>query len=405
MSWEEKLEFSPFLIRTGDGKRYKPKWKTGETSVEFNTSIFNFIDVPGSLVERKQPKANKYPLTFWFDGADNVDNTQAFMDSANDNRIWEIDHPFYGKVKGHPVSITRNDVNLNITEITVEFWESIDVDYPNANFSVKDNSLVKRDNIVASSGRAYATSNVLSSADIVKNKESITATSSVVSKLADAETASTFQNDYADAMKAMDNLLPSPLNAIFKAQTILLTPSGVNVPVLERLKAYIASFERLGKVVYTLADKYFFQTQGATTVASYANASVNPIEGDYETIRDVETASAGLLTMYNEYIKVLDEQSVSIYDTENTFQPDATVQKDLYDLVMYTVGNLFNLGFDSQQERIVYTDKDTNLILLAHKYFGLDVDDENLERFRLINNIRLDELLKIKKGRKIIYYV
>lgn len=405
MSWEDKINFSAFLITTGDGKRFQPKWKTGETSVEFNTSIFNFIDVPGSLVERKQPKANKYPLVFWFDGADNIDNAQSFMDSAKDNRIWTIDHPFYGTVKGHPVSISRNDVNLNITEITVDFWESIDVDYPNSNFSVKDNALVKRDAVVESSGRAYATSNVLTSADIVKNKESITASNLAVAPLANAETASTFQNNYAEALKATDKLLISPQNAIFKAQTILLSPSGVNVPVLERLKAYKSAFERLGKVVYTLADKYFFQTQGATAIASYADASVNPIEGDYQTIPEVENASAGLLEMYNQYITVLDEQSVSIYDTENTFQPDATVQTDLYNLVMYTVGNLFNLGFDAQREMIIYTEKDTNLILLTHKFLGLNASDSNIERFRLINGIKLNELLKIKKGRKIIYYV
>jgi hypothetical protein len=71
---------------------------------------------------------------------------------------------------------------------------------------------------------------------------------------------------------------------------------------------------------------------------------------------------------------------------------------------MLTVSNLFDLAFDAQQERVVYLPKDSNLVLLTHKYMGL-ANDENMQRFREINNIKLKELFRIKKGRKIKYYV
>ncbi|MNX97420.1 hypothetical protein D3C86_1297850 [compost metagenome] len=149
----------------------------------------------------------------------------------------------------------------------------------------------------------------------------------------------------------------------------------------------------------------FFESQGATCIASYCNAVVNPIEGDYKLITELDKVSTDLVTMFEDYKNRLDGASVSIYDTTNYWQPDPIVQNNLSELVNYTNSNLYDLGVDSQQERIVYLDKDTNVILLAHRYLGLDTNDENLELFIEINNIKFRELFRLKKGRKIKYYV
>ena len=109
--------------------------------------------------------------------------------------------------------------------------------------------------------------------------------------------------------------------------------------------------------------------------------------------------------MYDEYLEILDSASVSIYDIEYSWSPDSTSSILLHDLVTYVLGSLFVLGLDSFQERIVTLEKDSNLILLTHKYLGLDASDESIENFRKINDIKLNELFKLKKGRTIKYYV
>jgi len=103
-------------------------------------------------------------------------------------------------------------------------------------------------------------------------------------------------------------------------------------------------------------------------------------------------------------LKALDDQQVSRYEIEKTWNPDVNLQIQLNDLVVDTIGSLQSLAFEAKQERIIYTDKNTNLILLTHQYVGLDADDENIQRFREINNIKNEELFTIKKGRKIKYY-
>lgn len=121
MDWKERVDNIKFSIETGDGKIFYPLYKGGEKGKEFNTSSFEFINVYGTLVDRKKPKSGVYPLVFWFQGADNIDQAAEFDISSDDPRPWTVTHPFYGTIKGHPINIKYDDSNLNITEVTIPF--------------------------------------------------------------------------------------------------------------------------------------------------------------------------------------------------------------------------------------------------------------------------------------------
>jgi len=73
-------------------------------------------------------------------------------------------------------------------------------------------------------------------------------------------------------------------------------------------------------------------------------------------------------------------------------------------LVNYTISNLFNIAINAKQERSIIVEDDTNLVALAHRFYGLAPDDSTIEDLMLGNKIGLSELLIIKKGRKISYY-
>lgn len=405
MSWINKIENVKFSIKTGDGKEFFPLWKPGEKSIEYNTASFDFIDVEKSLVERKKPKSGKYPLTFWFQGDDNIEQAQEFEDSAKDNRYWTVIHPFYGTIKGQPLSLSRNDSNYNITEITVDFWETIVFDYPKSNLSVQDNTLVKRDSIMSNSALSYSSKNVQKTEDIQKNKESNALVAKSFETIQSDETNVDYKNSLAKAQKSSENLLTNPNQAILDSQSLLSGPSFYDVQVLPKINAYKTAFNTLFRGFDSVADKLFFESQGATCLANLCNASVNyDYETDYKIISDVNYVSDVILELYNNYLTLVDGASVSNYDIDNNYQPNPIVQSELHDLVMFTIANLFDLAFDAQQERVVYLPKDSNLVLLTHKYMGL-ANDENMQRFREINNIKLKELFRIKKGRKIKYYV
>ena len=405
MNWQDKLQNIQFTIKTGDGKEWFPLFKTGEKSKEFNTSIYDFIDVPKSLVERKQPKSSKYPLTFWFDGENHVDTAEEFERSANDNRYWTITHPYYGTIKGQPLSITRNDANLNITEISVDFWESIVFDFPKSNLSIQDNTLVKNESILDSCAVSYSGRKVQSTEDIQKNKDATLLISKSFEKLQGDDTFSDYQNAVSTALKANDKLLTDSFDAILKTQVLINLPSRYERTVKDKISAYKSVFSSLSTILNTVADKLFYESTGASSISCYCNAAVNYEFGvDYVTASEVESVASDLIQIYDSYLQLLDSASTSNYVVEVGYQPNPIVQTQLNDLVMYTLANLYSLAFEAQQERIVYIEKDTNIVLLTHRYLGL-ASDENIETFREINDIKLKELFKIKKGRKIKYYV
>jgi len=405
MSWINRIENIKFSIKTGDGKEFFPLWKPGEKTTDYNSSMFDFIDVEKSLVERKKPKSGKFPLTFWFQGDDNIEQAQEFEDSAKDNRYWTVTHPFYGVIKGQPLSLSRNDANYNVTEISVDFWESIVFDYPKSNLSIQDNTLVKRDSVMENSSLSYSSKNVQKSEDIQKNKESNALVSKSFETIQSDETNVDYQNSLAKAQKSADNLLKNPNVAILDAQALLSGPSFYDTDILPRVNAYKTAYNTLFRGFNSVADKLFFESQGATCLANLCNAAVNfNFETDYLIVADVDYVSSTILDLFSDYETLVDEASTSNYEIEDNYQPNAVVQSGLHDLVMFTIANLFELAFDAQQERIVYLPKDSNLILLTHKYMGL-ASDENIQRFREINGIKLKELFRIKKGRRIVYYI
>jgi len=399
MDWKEKIE-TPFKIITGDGKTYFPLWRGGEKEREFNTSDFDFINVWGTLVVKKQPKGAKYNLVFWFDGADNIDKADEFEASCDDERQWQITHPIYGIINGQPLSIKRDDSSLNITEITVPFWESISPDYPFSNFSTKDNTMDRhRTTMYALSAGVEMVK--FKPADISSQKVALNAMASELKNLNDSLTYADFQNALNSGLKAIDGLLSEPLNAIQTAQNFLDLPATYKRAIKGRVATYESIYRRLKESIKTVADKKYFEAMGGTILSLISVISVTPITGDYILVSDVESMVNKLNQLYDDYVSTLDSFRVSIYDVNNTFTPDATAQTELNSLVNYVFSNLYYFTFGAKKERIVVVNKDTNLILLVHKYIGLDANDENIDTFKKMNNIQFNELFQIKKGREI----
>ena len=405
MSYYDEIENVEFTIETGDGSKYFPLWRGGEKETEYNTSMFDFINVRGTLIERKKPRSPFFNLVFFFQGIDYLDIVRKFEVSASDSRPWKVKHPIYGIIKGQPLSFKRNDDHLNIVEITVPFWESIEADYPFTNYSIKDNTREKRTSLYSLASLAYVKNNPVSSASIPKLKTSITAMSGSMKSMQNNTTYSEFQNQLNKGLKAIDNLLDDPLNAIQNVQAFLDLPTTYAQVLEARLASYEAIYSRLESTIDDVSDKKYFESISASLIASFSVVLVTPQTGDYVLVADVFNASKRLAVLYSKYLAKLDDLKVSLYDLNKSFNPDASVQTELSSLVLFTISNLYKLSFESKREKTIVVDKDTSPILLVHRYIGLDANDENMANFVKTNDIKLREMFLIKKGREVKFQV
>lgn len=401
MNWEERIK-TDFSIQTGDGKLYYPLQKGGDKEREYNTSTFEFINVYGTLVDKKKPKGARYNLVFYFEGADNIDQADEFESSCEDPRQWTVTHPFYGVIVGQPLSIRRDDSYLNITEVTVPFWESISPDYPFSNFSKKDNTMDQHRKAmyalsVAAADVVYAPS------DIQTQNASLQVMGSELTPLADNNTFADLQNALNSGLQAIDNLLSEPLNAIQQVQNFLDLPATYIRAIEGRVAAYEGIYWRLKESIETVADKKYYESMAGTILSLISVVLVTPITGDYLLVSDVEKWFDKIGFLYQDYVTTLDEISVGVNDINNSYSPDSEAQLQLNILINYSIANLYEFTFGTKRQRIVVVPNDTNVILLTHKYLGLDASDKNIDIFIETNNIKFNELFAIKKGREVKY--
>jgi hypothetical protein len=402
MSWRDKLQNVEFEIKTGDGKVFNPLWKNGSKEKEYNSTKYDFINVEGSFIDRKKPQSGKYPLVFWFQGDDNLEVSQQFEDSANDSRPWQIEHPFYGTLIGQPINLKRNDNNYNVTEITVDFWESITDDYPLSSLSTVDEVKSMVNNINLLNLKSLSENTKPKTSDITSVKEKSNISSSKFKP--DQGSFNNYQNTIRKAVESADNIVVSPADSFRSLQEVINIPALFSITAKQRLKSYSEAFNTLKDEVESVFDKYYFESQAASLFCGMCLSSVTPLENEYSTRGDVESVSSLITNLYEQYLSIIDSNQVSINEIGSSWSPDLSIQSNLLSLINYTISQLFVISFNAKQERTYELKKDSNLIILTHRFMGL-ASDENLETFRKINNIKNDELFKIRKGRVVKFFV
>ena len=404
MAWKDNLENIKFTIKTGDGSVYYPLWRDSTKSTKLNFAKYDFINVKGSFIDRKESESGSFPLNFYFTGDDNLDQAKAFENSAKDKRLWTVTHPFYGTLSGHPTNIERNDNSFGNTEINVLFWESIADDYPQDTDSIPD-EVNERVNQINSIGiQNYVSKAEPQTGDINDLKSSIEISA------ARFEPDSINFNEYtALKNKSLGNLnllVQETEVAISSAQLVLSDPANFSRNIRSKIDSIKAAYAEIKNTINpeNRQSKYYFESQSATLLGNFAKSAVNPLPDDYIVRSDIESVNSELLFLYNDYLLTIDGNQVPIENTSDEYSPDIDLQSALIDLITYTGQALFIISFDARQERSVILEKDSNLIVLTHRFLGL-ASDENLQTFKRINKIGLSETYRIKKGRLITYYI
>jgi hypothetical protein len=408
MSWLTLIQ-NDMIIRTGDGEEYRPKWLNASKSVDYNISEFEFPGLQGTLVHREEVKGTRYALEIHFDGEDHLDIATAFEVSARDKRAWTIIHPFYGALIVQPAALNFANEIYNVTKITGTVIETITEDAPKTSVDPVNKISADKDAVDETFSVAFTNDVEPTTEDINNlsgtNEDLYNLGSKRVKLTVDAEE---YFNLFNKAEAAIINATAEPLAAIRQMNTALSYPAKFTDSVVNRLTTLIDQFNLLRTSIGTITSPSFkkiYENNAAALVSAMTVASSTPQAGDYQNRDDVYRSVENILAAYNTYITDLDEMQTDNGAEPDSYIPDADSLIALSDLMNYTLSNLFNIAIDAKQERTLILENDSNAILLTHRFYGLDEVDANLDTFLNNNNIGLNELLMIRKGRKLIYYV
>lgn len=406
MSWIERVK-NQIIITCGEGSEFRPKWKNAVKTREYNVTEFNFPEVSGTLVKRQQPKGNKYGLEFYFEGDDNIDVSTAFLSAADDPRPWVISHPYYDRIVVQPISLNVDNSQYNSTKITGTVVETITDTNPKTSVNAQDKIIADQNEINTVFEESYANdvSPVIDDVNqMTENNESLFLEGEkVITETSDFES---YFNAFNMANSAILNATNEPLTAIRTLQAVVNAPALFVVGIDTRIETMKTQFEKLIQSIVGVTEfslKKLFENNSGVLISSMCLALVT--DAEYSSRKDVVSFIEELVDDYNNYLTQLDSIQSDNANSPDSFIPDFRSQLLLNDLVNFTVSNLFEIAIDSRQERSIFLEEDSNIINVAHRFYGLDLQDSTIDELISTNEIGLNEFLGLKKGRKIVYFV
>ena len=222
------------------------------------------------------------------------------------------------------------------------------------------------------------------------------------------EASEEYFNLFNAADAAILDATTEPLAAIRAMNTMISAPGLFDESVKNRIALFQDQFDRLSTSINTITEaskKKIYESNVGGGISTMALAVANPIEGDYANRPDVIDRIDEILAIYNAYIDNLDILQTDNGGTPESYIPDSESLTGLNDLINFAISNLFDIALNTSQERSIIAEKDTNVILLTHRIYGLDAEDTLMDQLIDNNKIGIIELINIKKGRKIVYYI
>lgn len=406
MSWVERIQ-SDYIITTPDGKEYRPQWLNANKTKDFNIAEFEFPGIEGTLVKRGLSKGRKFNIEIYFQGENHLDTASDFEISADDPRPWKISHPLYGFFLAQPLSLHFDNKDANVSKITGPIIETIATSFPKTTFDPSNKISFDKNSLDIITQNSFVLTIPEPTAE---QKNSLTsnvkkAYAEGSKRILDSLDAEQYFNLYNKANTLISNATAEPLAAIRAVQAMINAPAFFVDSVKNRIDSLVAQFNSLRGVIAisTKSDKKIYENNAGTLISTMALASItNP---DYKNRNDVILIIEVIINNYNTFIDDLDDIQSLNNGTTISYVPDADSIYQLSSLINFTISNLFDISITAKQERSLYTEKDTNLILLAHRVYGLTPDDATIVKLMNDNSITLNEILTIKKDKKIVWYV
>lgn len=412
MSWEDNIK-NRIRITTGDGKVYEPLTMLSDNvgSFEFNVSEFEFPEISGTKVDKRLRKGIRYPLVLYFQGENCIVDGKAFIESSNDTRPWDILHPIFGQFKAHALGIDFDNSGINVFKISCTVVETIIDDGVKTVFSPSDNAVFilnrsKEANVNSfnESVTSFETTDVM-----VMSSNTDKLYKASVSSIVDQDAFNEYFNLFNTAQTAIDNALFDAGLVIQQMQNFINYPANFAIGIKNKINMIKNQANSFLSSVYNISSSYnekkIFESNKGDVINTLIQAITTPQDGDYDSAMDVLFVIEQSIGIYNQFIDELQElQSPDGYQP-NSYLPDAEFLESLSYSFNYAISNLFDIALNAEQERTIILEDDSNVVILTHRFYGLEQDDSTLNKFINTNNISIDETIQIKKGRKIVYYV
>lgn len=408
MSWIEQVQRG-ITITTGDGESYQPSYLNASFQTEYQTSVFEFIGVDGSLVKKTTKIGTRYNLEIYFQGADHLDVVKKFIRSCSDKRAWTVDHPLYDILTVQVPSLNCDDAFYDPSKITGTMIETIKDGEENI-FLIPIDQI---EPLFFEANEKYVNSltATVQPADITQlNNDNNGAYRRGVPVLPQGlpEQFEQFTNIFNTASTYIDTATATPLLMMRAVMGVITAPSQFLISAQTRVKLLQDTMDSLRANILgfiTVSSKQLFQNKSGACMGALCVATGTPLGADYANATTILEVIDILSARRAQYIADLDSLQSDNGGNTTSFIPDASALIAVNDLVNVTIAALYSLSLSARSERSIVCETETNWIVLAHRLYGLDNTDVNINSLIDQNQSTREEYLQLEKGRRVVYYV
>lgn len=412
MSWLDKVN-NDLIIQTGDGKTFSPQWMKTERTFEFNTAEFNFPNVKGSLLDRRELKGTRFNMEVYFQGANHIELSDEFLESAADKRFWIITHPLYGKMSVQPISMKVDNKLDNASKFTIPVIETITDTNPKTKLIADDKIVEDTGFLNELTAENFEGSITIKAADVNAMEELVDVYYiNTKNDIDDDEDGQTFFNAYNTSKTAVASALTDPKAAMLAMQDLIQKPAYFQQSVQSRMEILQKNYNSLQTSVDTtiqsvaVSIRFIYESSQNAVLAAMAIASSQVFnDSDYENRTQISDVITILINNNSLYFETLDGLQIGDGNNPDDFIPNPSSMLDLNELLNFTTASLFDIGLNAKQERFLRLEDDTDFINLAHRLYGPKKDDSHIDELMRNNPLGLNGLLVIKKDTLITYYI
>jgi hypothetical protein len=377
--------------------------------VEWNYTEYPFVNVNGVLGKKRKLLKREFEMDFYFVGDKNIETATEFEDWAMSEMPWTIIHPYYDTILCNVVKLKFDNTLLNATRISGTAIETIDEN--TIGFVSKDPyKFIK----IKSEQIASVIENKIKDIDITVNDKDVLIAdartrfdtmSKVISSLEDATEYNNMFNEY---ITLLNDVTAGPILAMQALNTFITMPYVFVISVKEKMNVFLTEFDNLRRTISSLTNrsqKRVWEIKSVAEFQAMCLSSMNPLLTDYikavdalNVINQIKTAKAQF------------DADISAIQSPNGSNPDFYVPNyemisAVDKIVSTTISNLYVIALSGKREFIQVLEKDSNVVLLAHRFYGPDAQDLNMKKLIDTNNLNYKQIaLGIKKGTEIAYY-
>ena len=414
MSWQDR-EKQGFRIVMDNGTTetaFYPDWLQQDISkkFEFNTSQFDFVNVKGTYVYRGMPRGQALTMVITFQGANNLDVSDNFKKWSEYRNKWTITHPNYNTLYVQPLSISFDNTQKNRTIITCEVIETNEVkpvftpDFETQVSAAYSNSYAINDATLATSYKHYSTGTYVSLSNTI-----LSTYNAFLSLLSDDITEyQSFTKSYNDVNSALNTAAFVLTDMTWKFGIFAKSPATFIIGIQNRLAGFT---DALG-AIYPAATptigvyaKRNIENQAASILASMFLSPIYNFDQQYRA--DIVTTMTTLTNAFGLYLDTLAGISTATGGQLNSYQPDPANINALSTLLEATLAYLQDKINQAQTEYIYILPKEMDVVDIAYKLYGLQLDDSTIQKLIATNKIGINgwqELLSLEKDTPIKYY-